>query len=334
MDRGAWIVGRHRSLVTFVCGAFVAVLALFGGTAGAKDYPAKPVRMVIPFPPGGGTDIVGRIIVQKLTESWPHPVVVDNRPGAGSTIGTEIVAKAVPDGYTLEAVSMSHSINVSLYRKLPYHPVNDFAPVILIATAPNVLVVNLSVPARSLKELISLARAKPGQMNFSSSGNGGVSHLSAELLRIAAGINVVHVPYKGAGPAMTGLLGGEVQLMMATAPVALAQMRAGKVRALAISSTRRSTLAPDLPTIAESGLPGFQTDTWYGMLAPARTPAAIVSRLNADVGRLLKLPEVTALLEQQGAHPAGGSPQEFRAHIQSEIEKWGKAIKAAGVEPI
>jgi tripartite-type tricarboxylate transporter receptor subunit TctC len=301
---------------------------------GAAAYPAKPVRMVIPFPPGGGTDIVGRIIGQKLTEAWPYPVVVDNRPGAGSTVGTEIVARAVADGYTIEAVSMSHSINVSLYRKLPYDPVNDFAPVILVATAPNVLVVHPSVPAKSLKELIALAAAQPGRLNFSSSGNGGVSHLSGELLRIAAGINVVHIPYKGAGPAMTALVSGEVQLMMATAPVAVTQMKANKVRALAISSSKRSSLAPELPTIAESGLPGFQTDTWYGVLAPARTPASVVSRLNADIGRALESADVRTLFEQQGAHAAGGSPQEFRAFIQSEIGKWGKAIKAAGVEPI
>ena len=300
----------------------------------AAAFPAKPVRMVIPFAPGGGTDIVGRIIGQKLTEAWPYPVVVDNRPGAGSTVGTELVARAVPDGYTIEAVSMSHALNVSLYRKLPYHPINDFSPIILIATAPNVLVVHPSLPAKSLKELIALAAAQPGRLNFSSSGNGGVSHLSAELLRIAAGINVVHIPYKGAGPAMTALLSGEVQLMMATAPVALTQMKANKVRALAISSSKRSSLAPELPTIAESGFPGFQTDTWYGVLAPARAPAAVVSRLNADIRRVLESPAVRTQFEQQGAHPAGGSPQEFRGFIQSEIGKWGKAIKAAGVEPI
>jgi tripartite-type tricarboxylate transporter receptor subunit TctC len=299
-----------------------------------KAYPAKPVRMVIPFAPGGGTDIVGRIVAQKLTEAWPYPVVVDNRPGAGSTIGTELVARATPDGYTIETVSMSHSINVSLYRKLPYDPVRDFATVILVAMAPNVLVVHPSLPARSLKELIAYAKSRPGQLNFASSGSGGVSHLSAELLKSVAGIDIVHVPYKGAGPAMTALIGGEVQMMMATAPVALAQMRANRVRALAISSGRRSSLAPDLPTIAESGFPGFQTDTWYGVVAPAGTPAAIVARLNAEIGRVLASPDARALLEAQGAHPAGGSPEEFRAFLRSEIAKWAKVIAAAGIKPL
>lgn len=325
--------------IFFTC--FVVVLCFAASCLAAAErppaktqYPAKPVRMVIPFAPGGGTDIVGRIIAQKLTETWPYAVVVDNRPGAGSTIGTELVAKAVPDGYTIEAVSMSHSINVSLYRKLPYDPVKDFSPIILVARAPNVLVVHPSVPARTVKELIAYAKARPGKLNFSSSGNGGVSHLSAELLRSVAGINIVHVPYKGAGPAMTALLAGEVQLMMATAPVALTQMKANRVRALGISSAKRSPLAPDLPTIAETGFPGFETDTWYGVLAPARTPAASVARLNADIQRALESSEVRAALEQQGAQAAGGSPQEFRAFLQAEIVKWSRAIKAAGVEPL
>ena len=289
--------------------------------------------MLIPFAPGGGTDIIGRIVGQKLSERWPYPVVIDNRPGAGNTVGTELTAKAVPDGYTIEAVSMSHALNVWLYRKLPYHPINDFSPVILLVTAPNILVVHPAVSAQSLKELIALARGKPGKLNFSSSGVGAVSHLSAQLLCAVAGIDMVHIPYKGAGPAMTALLAGEVQVMMATAPVALSQMKANRIRALAISSLKRSALAPALPTIAESGFPGFQTDTWYGVLAPARTPAAIVARLNADIARVLEAQEVKTLLEQQGAQPAGGSPAEFRAFLQSEIEKWGKAIKAAGIEP-
>jgi tripartite-type tricarboxylate transporter receptor subunit TctC len=311
----------------------VVILAGVGSVA-LGQYPAKPVRMLIPFAPGGGTDIVGRIVGQKLSERWPYPIIVDNRPGAGNTVGTDLTAKAIPDGYTIEAVSMSHALNVSLYRKLPYHPINDFAPVILLATAPNILVVYPAVPAQSLKELITLAKARPGQLNFSSSGVGAVSHLSAQLLCAVAGASMVHVPYKGAGPAMTALLGGEVQVMMATAPVALSQIKANRVRALAISSLKRSALAPGLPTIAESGFPGFQTDTWYGVLAPARTPAAIVVRLNADIERVLELPDLKALFEQQGTEPAGGSPQEFRAFLQSEIEKWGRAIKAAGVEPM
>lgn len=297
-------------------------------------YPTRPVRMVIAFAPGGGTDIVGRVIGLKLTDMWPHPVVIDNRPGAGSTLGSEIVAKAVPDGYTLQAVSMSHALNVSLYKKLPYDPIRDFTPVSLVATAPNVLVVHPSVPAKSVKELISLAKAKPGQLNFASSGNGGVSHLSAELFRSVAGIDIVHIPYKGAGPAMTALLGGEVQIMMATTPVASTQMKANRVRALALSSAKRSPLAPELPTIAEAGFPGFETDTWYGILAPARMPAALVQKINKDIARVLEISEVRTMLEQQGAQPAGGTPEEFGAFIRSEIAKWGKVIKSARVEQL
>lgn len=315
------------------CLAWATVLSGIAAAAEASGYPAKPVRMIIGFAPGGGTDIVGRIVALKLSEQWPYPVVVDNRPGAGSTIGTDIAARATPDGHTIQTVSMSHALNVSLYRKLPYDPVKDFAHVILLARAPNVLVAHPSVPARSVKELIEYAKSRPGKLNFSSSGTGGVSHLSGELFRLAAGIEIVHVPYKGAGPAMTALLSGEVQLMMATAPVALSQIKAGRVRAIAISSRKRSPLAPDLPTIAESGFPGFETDTWYGLIAPARTPRAIIARLNSDLGRVLKMSDVQSQLAQQGAEPAGGSPEEFLAFVKSEIEKWSQVIKAAGIRP-
>jgi len=314
--------------------SFVLLLAagpLFA--AENQSYPAKPVRMVIAFAPGGGTDIVGRIIGQKLSEMWPHPVVVDNRPGAGSTIGTEIVAKAPPDGYTIQTVSMSHALNVALYRKLSYDPIRDFAHVVLVARAPNVLVVHPAVAAKTVKELIALAKARPGKLNFSSSGTGGVSHLSAEMFRTVASIDIVHVPYKGAGPAMTALISGEVQMMMATTPVALTQMKANRVRPLAVSSLKRSALVPDLPTIAEAGYAGFQTDTWYGVLAPGRTPAAIVTRLNVDIAQLLKMRDLQTQLEQQGAEAAGGTPQEFRAFAEAEIARWSKVIRAAGIEP-
>jgi tripartite-type tricarboxylate transporter receptor subunit TctC len=306
--------------------------AVVANVACAQSYPTKPVRMVIAFPPGGGTDIVGRIVGQKLTEIWPHPVVIDNRPGAGSTIGTDVVAKAVPDGYTIQTVSMSHALNAALFKKLPYDTINDFAHIILVARAPNVLVANPSLPANTVKELIALAKSRPGQIAFSSSGTGGVSHLSAELFRSVAGIELLHVPYKGAGPAMTALLSGEAQLMMATAPVALTQMKARRVRALAISSRKRSSLAPDMPTIAESGFPGFEADTWYGVLAPARTPEAIVKKLNADINELLKTRDLQTLFAEQGAEPAGGTPQAFHAFAESEVKRWTKVIQAAGIE--
>jgi tripartite-type tricarboxylate transporter receptor subunit TctC len=317
-----------------VCWILLMMWTAPAAAAGSESaYPNRPVRMILPFAPGGGTDIVGRLIGQKLGEVWHVPVVLDNRPGAGSTVGTGLVAKAVPDGYTLGITSMSHAINATLYTKLSYDTVKDFAPIILAVRAPNVLVVNPSVPAQSVKELIAYAKANPGKLNFSSSGTGGVSHLSAEVFLAAAGISMVHVPYKSAGLAMTALIGNEAQVMMATTPVSIPQMKANRVRALAISSLKRSPLAPDLPTIAESGFTGFETDTWYGLLAPAGTPAAIVKKVNADTARILESPDMKTALAQQGAQPAGGSPEEFRRFIQSEIQKWGKAIRAANVPP-
>src|SRR5258706_4985809 len=242
-----------RISASLVRGA-AAVIAIAGATcAVAAAYPDKPVRMVVPFPPGGGTDVVARAIAQKLSEQWRQMVIVDNRPGAASMIGTEILAHSVPDGYTLGFVSMSHTINVSIYEKLPYDPIADFTPIILAATAPNVLVVNPAVGAKTVAELVKIAKARPGKLNFPSSGNGGVSHLSAEMFRYAAGIDITHVPYRGAGPALTSLLAHETQLMMATTPVALPQMKAGRLIALAITSRARSPLAPELPTIAEAG---------------------------------------------------------------------------------
>ncbi|MGZ8202359.1 MAG: tripartite tricarboxylate transporter substrate binding protein [Burkholderiales bacterium] len=325
--------GRKDAKRDSIAKPIVAAFALGVATmAAAQSYPTKPVRMVVAFAPGGGTDIVGRIIGQKLTELWPHPVVIDNRPGAGSTIGTDIVAKAVPDGYTIQTVSMSHALNISLYKKLPYDPIRDFAHIVLAARAPNVLVAHPAVPAKNVKELIALAKSRPGKLAFSSSGTGGVSHLSAEVFRTAAGIDLLHVPYKGAGPAMTALLGNEVQLMMATAPVALAQIKANRVRAIGVSSRKRSLLAPDVPTIAEQGFPGFETDTWYGVLAPSRVPPAIVNKINADVNRVLSTPAAQTQLEQEGAEVAGGTPEEFRKFAESEVSRWGKVIKAAGVE--
>ena len=294
-------------------------------------YPERPVRMILPFAAGGGTDITGRLIGQKLSELWNVPVVLDNRPGAGSTVGTAIVAKAVPDGYTLGMTSMSHAINATLYTRLAYDTVTDFSPIILAVRAPNVLVVHPSVPAHTVKDLIAYAKANPGKLNFSSSGTGGVSHLSAEVFRAVVGIDMVHIPYKSAGLAMTALIGNEAQVMMATTPVSIPQIKANRIRALAISSLKRSPLVPELPTIAESGFKGFETDTWYGLLAPVGTPAAIVKKVNADTARVLEMPEIKAALEQQGSQPAGGTPEEFRHFIESEIQKWGKAIRAAKV---
>ena len=298
----------------------------------AAAYPDKPVRMVVPFPPGGGTDVVARAIALKLTEQWSQSVVVDNRPGAASMVGTEMLARAVPDGYTLGFVSMSHTINPSIYKKLPFDPIADFSPVALAATAPNVLVVNPGVGAKSVAELVQIAKARPGKLNFPSSGNGGVSHLSMEMFRYAAGIDIVHVPYRGAGPALTALLANETQLMMATTPVALPQMKAGRLIALATTGLKRSSLAPEIPTVAEAGYPGFEADTWYGMLAPAKVPPALVNQANAAVTKMLTQADFKERLAHEGAQPAGGTPAQFAAHIKSEIEKWAKIVRMARVK--
>lgn len=301
--------------------------------ARSTPYPTKPVRMIVPFAPGGGTDTVARVIGQKLMEIWPYPVVIDNRAGAGATIGTEITARAAADGYTVATISMTHAINVSLYRKLPYDPVADFSPVILAATTANILVIHPSVPARSVKELITLAKARPGQLNYPSSGVGGVSHLAAHMFSSVAGIDLVHVPYKGAGPSMTALLGGEVQLMMAITPVALPHIRSGRLVALAIASRQRSALVPNVPTIAELGFPSFEVDQWFGVVAPRRTPEAIVSQLNADIAGILQMEDTKEWFARAGAQPAGGSPRDFREYIESEIVKWGKVVKSTGMRP-
>ena len=308
-------------------------VAVAGTTcAFAAAYPDKPVRMVVPFPPGGGTDVVARAIALKLTEQWGQSVVVDNRPGAASMVGTEMLARAVPDGYTLGFVSMSHTINPSIYKKLPFDPIADFSPVALAATAPNVLVVNPGVGAKSVAELVQIAKARPGKLNFPSSGNGGVSHLSMEMFRYAAGIDIVHVPYRGAGPALTALLANETQLMMATTPVALPQMKAGRLIALATTGLKRSSLAPEIPTVAEAGYPGFEADTWYGMLAPAKVTPALVNQANAAVTKMLTQADFKERLAHEGAQPAGGTPAQFAAHIKSEIEKWAKIVRMARVK--
>ena len=308
-------------------------VAVTGATcAVAATYPEKPVRMVVPFPPGGGTDVVARAIALKLTEQWGQSVVVDNRPGAASMVGTEMLARAVPDGYTLGFVSMSHTINPSIYKKLPFDPIADFSPVVLAATAPNVLVVNPGVGAKSVAELVQIAKARPGKLNFPSSCNGGVSHLSMEMFRYAAGIDIVHVPYRGAGPALTALLANETQLMMATTPVALPQMKAGRLIALATTGLKRSSLAPEIPTVAEAGYPGFEADTWYGMLAPAKVPPALVNQANAAVTKMLTQADFKERLAHEGAQPAGGTPAQFAAHIKSEIEKWAKIVRMARVK--
>jgi tripartite-type tricarboxylate transporter receptor subunit TctC len=300
------------------------------GLAQAQGYPGKPIRIVVPFPPGGGTDIVARILTQKLSESFGANFVIDNRAGAGGSIGTEMVAKAPPDGYTLGIVSGSHAINPSLYSKLPFDAVRDFAPVTMLVSGPGLLVVHPSLPVKTVKELIALAKGKPGQLNYASAGNGTPPHLAGELFKSMAGVDLVHVPYKGNTPAFVDLISGQVSLSFPTIPSALPHVQAGRLRALAVTSRKRSAVMPQLPTIAESGLPGYDTSSWFGMLAPAGTPREIVRKLQQESAKVLQLRDVREKLLSQGLEPVGSTPEEFAATIESEIAKWAKVVKASG----
>ena len=296
-----------------------------------SPYPSKPIRLVVPFPAGGTTDSLARAVAQKLSEAWGQQVIVDNRPGAGGNIGSDIVAKAAPDGYTLVMGTVgTHAINPSLYRKMPYDHVKDFAPVILVAGVPNVLVVNPSLPVHTVRELIDYAKANPGKLNFASSGNGTSIHLSGELFKTMAGVQMTHVPYKGSAPALTDLMGGQVQLMFDNLPSSLQLIQAGKLRAIAVTSTARAAALPDVPTIAESGLPGFEASSWFGVLAPAGTPREIVTKLNATIAAWLATPDAKDKLLSQGAIAAGGTPEAFARHIDAETAKWAKVVKMSG----
>jgi len=315
------------ALCTFAI-PFAASPAFAQGT-----YPNKPVRLVVPFPAGGTTDILARAAAQKLSETWGQQVIVDNRPGAGGNIGSELVAKAAPDGYTLLMGTVgTHAINPSLYAKMPYDHVKDFAPVILVAGVPNVLVVNPDLPIKTVPELIAYAKANPGKLNFASSGSGTSIHLSGELFKVMAGVQITHVPYKGSAPALTDLIGGQVQLMFDNLPSSLPQIKGGKLRAVAVTSTTRAAALPEVPTVAESGLPGFEASSWFGILAPAGTPKDIIAKIDADVQKWLATPEAKEKLLSQGANAAGGSPEDFARHIQAETAKWAKVVKDSGAK--
>jgi tripartite-type tricarboxylate transporter receptor subunit TctC len=321
-------MGRH-ALKVFA----LAALAI-SAAAHSQVYPSKPIRMIVAYPPGGGTDIVGRMVAQKLGETLGQGIVVENRGGASGNIGTEIAARAAPDGYTVLMGNVApNAINVSLFKNLPFDPVADFAPVSLVASTPNILVVHPSTPARTVKEVIALAKAKPGTLNFASAGVGSSSHLAGELFRILAGAEIVHVPYKGAGPAMVDVLSGQVQLYFATMPAAMPHVKSGKLVPIAVTSARRSPALPDAPTIAESGVPGYEAATWYGLLAPAHTPATAVARLHENIVKILGDAALRQKLVDQGFDPVGDSPEEFAAYIKSEIAKWGKVIRDADIRP-
>jgi tripartite-type tricarboxylate transporter receptor subunit TctC len=308
------------------------ILALSPAAALAADsYPSRPIRMIVAYPPGGGTDQVGRVMAEQFTQTLGQQVVVDNRGGATGNIGSELAARAAPDGYTLLMGNVApNAVNVSLFKKLGFDPVKDFAPVSLVAITPNILVAHPSVPVKTIKELVALAKAKPGALNFPSAGVGSSSHLAGELLKSMAGISMVHVPFKGGGPALVATIAGEVQIMFATMPAAMPHVKSGRVRPVAVTTTRRSQAMPELPTIAESGVKGYDASTWYGLLAPAGTPKAIVDRLHGDTVKILAGP-TRQRLEAQGFEPDGGTPAAFAAYIQSEIIKWAKVIKDAGI---
>jgi len=311
----------------------LACVAGLSFSALAQQYPAKPVRMVVPFPAGGPTDIVGRTIGQKLNDTLGQPIIIDNRAGAGGVIGTEHVAKSPPDGYTLLLGSISGlAVAMSLYPNRGYDSLRDFAPVTQAVTVTNILVVHPSLPVKNVRDLLALARAKPGALNYASSGNGTVTHLAGELFKTLGRVNIVHVPFKGGAPALTALMSGEVQMSYENSLIVVPHIKAGKLHALAVTGVQRSKLMPELPTIAEGGLPGYAASGWYGFVVPAAVSKEIVGRLNADIARILRMPDVVERLSGQGAEPVGGTAEQFGAFIRSEIEKWTGLVKTANMK--
>ena len=313
--------------------ALVAAIAI-GLTCGAsaQSFPSKTVRLIVPFPPGGGTDVVSRMLGQKLTEMWGQQLIIDNRPGASMMIGHELGAKAPPDGYTLVMSSNNHTINPSVYKTIPYDTVKDFAPVTLVGRSPLVLVVHPSLPVRSTKDLIALAKSKKGELTYASSGSGGPLHMAGELFKLRAGVDMTHVPYKGSGPAETDLVGGHVQVLFAGPVSASGHIKAGKMKPLAVTSVKRSRTFPNLPTISEEALPGYEAGIWWGLLAPAATPREVINKLNADFVKVLQMPDTQQKLLSQGGEPVGSTPAEFQKMIVTEIAQWAKVVKAANIK--
>ena len=324
-----WI---HSLLVSYLVGASSGVAAQAPAPTAASGYPAKAIRMIVPFPPGGSADILARTIGQKMNEGLAQPVIIDNRPGAGTAIGAEATARSASDGYTIMIGTVSsHAINPSLNSKLGYDPVRDFAPVSLVASIPFALLVHPSVAATSVQELISLARAKPGTLNFASAGSGTSNHLAGELFKTMANVTMVHIPYKGSAPALTDLLAGQVNVMFDLVLTALPHLKSGAVRGLAVTSRERSAAAPNLPTVAESGVPGYEVSAWFGVFAPAGTPAGAVARLNAELARIMRLADVRERLASQGADAITSTPEQFAAYVRDEIAKWSRVVKSSGM---
>jgi tripartite-type tricarboxylate transporter receptor subunit TctC len=299
----------------------------------ATAFPTKPIRIIVAYTPAGTTDILARAIGQKMSETWGQPVIIDNRAGAAGNIGTEVAARATPDGHTLlMGTAGTHGINVSLYRKLSWHPVNDFAPVSLSAMVPNIMVVNNALPVKNVREFVAHVKANPGKLSYGSPGNGSTAHLSMELFKSMTGSTIVHIPYKGSAGVLTDVMGGQIAVTIDNMPPYIPQVKAGKIRALAVSTGKRSSAMPDLPTIAEAGVPGYEAGAWFGLLAPAGTPKPIVAQLSAESARIIKLPDVSKRVSELGADPVGSTPEQFAELIKTEIAKWAKVIKDANVE--
>jgi len=317
-----------KAVLGLIAGCAIGI----GSQALAQDYPTRPIRFVVPYPPGGGTDIIARIVQPKLSEALGQPIVIENRGGAGGAVGTEAAARSAPDGYTFLFTLSSHTINPLLY-KLNYDVERDFVPVSMIVSVPQLIAAHPDAPARTLKEMVAAARARPGFLAFASVGNGTPSHIAGELLKLKAGIDMVHIPYKGGGPAVTDTVAGQVPFLFVTAPAALSQVRAGRLRALAVTTQKRSAAAPEIPTVAEAlGMPDYEVDSWYAMFAPAKTPPAIVARMQKEAARAVHLPEARQKLLEQGADAVGGTSEELDRVVKGELKRWAEVIRNAGIK--
>ena len=310
----------------------LAMLLALAGVAFAQQYPSKPIKIVVPYPPGGFNDTLGRTLAAKFTEAWGQPAVVENKPGANTMIGNDFVAKSPPDGHTLLVVAFPFAVAPSLIRNMPYDTVKDFAPVVLAAQSPNLLVVNPTLPVKSVAELIAAAKAKPDGLSYASTGNGSSNHISMELFKSLAGVKIVHIPYKGSAPAVTDLLGGQVHLMFDNVPNVLPHVKSGRLTALAQTGAKRSPLIPDIPTVAEAGVPGYEVTVWFGLVAPTGTPREVIQKLNAEVIRILAMPDVRERFLAQGVEPVGSTPEHFADHIRAQMAKWAKVVADAGVK--
>ena len=315
----------------YVTAALAAIaLAAIPVIAAAQSYPAKPIRIIVPFPPGAFNDTLGRTIAAKFSDGGFGQTVVDNRPGAGSTLGADLAAKSPPDGHTLLIVAVPFAVNATLYTKLPYNTERDFAPIVFAGSTPNMLVVHPSMPVKSVPELVALAKAKPGQLTYASPGAGTSNHMSMELFKMMTKTDILHVPYKGSAPALTDLMGGHVMMIFDNTPNVLPHVKGGRVRGIAVTSLKRSALAPEMPTVDESGVPGFEVSVWFGVVGPAGMPRDIVAKLNSEINKILQMPDVRERFQAGGVEPVGGPPEKFGEHLKAEIAKWGKVVKATG----